>query len=317
MKLSRHFRRSLVLTPLLLAQVALAVPAHADNTQHNPSWGLDRIDQRDLPLDDLYTYDRWAGLGTDVYVLGTGIKVTHQEFSGRAIWGYNAVHGSANADKNGEGTHLAGLVGGTRYGVAKRATLIAVKVLGDNGSGTDTDLIDGIQWAVRRAVRGGSTNRSVVLISSSSSGLSPAVNKAVAAAVNAGVVVVVPAGNSNSDASSFSPASEPLAITVGALAHGILNNAETKTLSSNNGKSLDLFAPGADMPSAWIGSDTATQKRSGTGVAAALVAGTAASRLLTGPNPGAVATQLISSATTGHMISLGLTGTPNRILYSR
>jgi len=236
-----------------------------------PSWGLARMSSNKplphpLPKDLAYEYDSTAGAGTYGYVIDTGIRTTHHDFGGRAKWGKTTVPGSSDTDKAGHGTHVAGTIGGTKYGMAKKCTLIAVKVLGDNGSGSTTSVIAGIQWAVTDARAKGI--KKCVANMSLGGGKSDALNGAVAAAVKAGLTMVVAAGNDDKDAKNYSPASEPLAFTIGSI-----DDDDKKSSYSNWGKSLDLWGPGRNITSAWIRNDDDSNTISGTSMATPHIAG--------------------------------------------
>ncbi|MES3000540.1 MAG: S8 family peptidase [Pseudomonadota bacterium] len=275
-------------------------------TENSATWGLDRIDQADRPLDTIYHYER-TGLGVYAFIIDTGIRATHNEFAGRMVTGYDAVEdGNGTNDCDGHGTHVAGTVGGTTWGVAKQVQLVPVRVLDCNGSGSWSDVIAGLDFAANSTLRPAVANLSL------GGGASAAVNAAVANAVAKGVVVVVAAGNDNSSACKFSPASEPSAITVGAT-----TSSDARASYSNYGTCVDIFAPGSSITSAWNTSNTATNIISGTSMATPHVAGAAALVLQGSPtsSPAAVATLLMAQATTNRLTSLG-TGSPNRLLYS-
>ncbi|KAH8810550.1 serine protease [Flagelloscypha sp. PMI_526] len=241
-------------------------------TQTNAPWGLGRITSTSLlsaicfsTLNYQFQYDdAFAGNGVDVYVVDTGIRTTHSQFQGRARWG--ATFGpSASADGNGHGTHVAGTVGGSQFGLAKRVSLIAVKVLPDSGSGPWSDIISGINWSVGQAQ---SSGRPSIIQMSIYGDPSDAVDNAVTAAVNAGVHVVICAGNNNTDAENFSPPRNRFALTIGA---STIN--DTRASFSNFGIYVDVYAPGQDVISSWFTSDTAIATLSGTSMAAPHVSG--------------------------------------------
>jgi len=244
------------------------------NVQSQATWGIDRVSEATIVLDGQYEYDASAGEGVDSYVIDTGVQIGHQEFQGRAFWGANFADNN-NSDCNGHGTHVAGTMGGITYGVAKKTTLFAVKVLACSGSGTNEGVIAGVNWVVTSYQ---SRKRPSVANMSLGGGKSTALNLAVAAAVNAGVTFVVAAGNENNDACTRSPASEPLAITVGAT--GVDNDQGTQVDSrayfSNYGPCTTIFAPGLSITSAWIGSNSAIRIISGTSMASPHIAGVVA-----------------------------------------
>ncbi|MGW1956577.1 S8 family peptidase [Streptomyces sp. NPDC001920] len=278
-----------------------------DATQTNPpSWGLDRIDQKNLPLNSSYTYPDSAGQGVTTYVIDTGVRITHGDFGGRASYGYDAVDNDNTAqDGHGHGTHVAGTVAGTAYGVAKKAKVVGVRVLNNSGQGTTAQVVAGIDWVAQNAVKPAVANMS--LGGPADSALDTAVRNAVAS----GITFAVAAGNESTNASTRSPARVAEAITVGAT-----TNSDAKASYSNYGSALDLFAPGSSITSTWNTSDSATNTISGTSMASPHVAGAAALHLAANPSatPAQVASALTSAATTGVVTSPG-TGSPNRLLY--
>ncbi|KAG0640181.1 peptidase S8/S53 domain-containing protein [Tuber brumale] len=219
-------------------------------TQNNaPSWGLARMSHNEKLTPDTrttYTYDSSAGEGTRAYIIDTGILADHEDFGGRATFGHNAVPGSANTDRNGHGTHVAATIGGTKFGVAKKTALIGVKVLGDNGQGTNSGVIAGLQWAAEHAEADGVINQSVANMSLGGQA-SRAMNSAAAAVVRMGMTICAAAGNDDEPADTSSPASEPTVITVGAI-----DDQDAMTDFSNYGKLVDVLAPGRSITSAWI-----------------------------------------------------------------
>ena len=274
-------------------------------------WGLDRIDQRSLPLDNRYQFDN-RGQSVRVYIVDTGILLTHNEFKTatggtRAKFGFDAINdGQGMTDCNGHGTHNAGVVGGRTYGVAKSVQLISVRVLNCQGTGSISQVIAGIDWVTAHAVKPAVVNLTL------GSSLSPALNTAVTNSINSGVVYALAAGSSASDACQFSPGSVPDGLTVGAS-----DMTDKKASFSNIGTCSDLFAPGVNIKSAWRTSNTATSTLSGTTPATAHVAGAAAIYLAAHPTatPITVNNAVIANATTGKLTSIG-TGSPNRLLYT-
>jgi subtilisin family serine protease len=277
----------------------------ADVTQNNPPWGLDRIDQRNRPLSATYTYN-WTGSGVRAYVIDTGIRTSHTQFGGRASNVFDAFGGSG-ADCNGHGTHVAGTIGGSTYGVAKSALLRGVRVLDCNGSGSNSGVIAGVDWVRNNHIAPAVANMSL------GGGVSSALDTAVNNLSNAGVTIAVAAGNSNTNACNSSPARAANAITVGST-----TTTDARSSFSNFGTCLDIFAPGSGILSAWFSSNTATATLSGTSMASPHVAGVAA--LYKQANPSASATTIrnaiVNNATTNVVTNAG-TGSPNRLLYSR
>jgi subtilisin family serine protease len=275
-------------------------------TQSGATWGLDRIDQRDLPLNSSYTYAS-TGSGVRAYIIDTGIRAAHTDFGGRVISGATAISdGGGTADCNGHGTHVAGTVGGGVWGVAKGVSLVPVRVLGCDGSGTLSGVIAGVDW-----VRGQS-HRPAVANMSLGSGASSSLDTAVKNAIAAGITFVVAAGNSNVNACNYSPARVPEAITVGAT-----TSTDARASYSNIGSCLDLFAPGSGITSAWHTSNSATNTISGTSMASPHVAGVAALVLAGSPSltPDQVSSAIVAAATTGKVTSPGR-NSPNRLLFS-
>ncbi|MFC8147069.1 S8 family serine peptidase [Streptomyces paradoxus] len=271
-----------------------------------PSWGLDRIDQKSLPLNSSYTYPDSAGEGVTAYVIDTGVRITHGDFGGRASYGYDAVDNDNTAqDGHGHGTHVAGTVAGSAYGVAKKAKVVGVRVLNNSGQGTTAQVVAGIDWVARNAVKPAVANMSL------GGPGDTAIDTAVRNAITSGVTFVVAAGNESTNASTRSPARVTEAVTVGAT-----TSSDAKASYSNYGTVLDLFAPGSSITSAWSTSDSATNTISGTSMASPHVAGAAALHLAANPTatPAQVSAALTSAATTGVVTSPG-TGSPNRLLY--
>ena len=276
----------------------------ADATQSNPPWGLDRIDQRNLPLNATYIFN-WTGSGVRAYIIDTGIRTAHTQFGGRASNVFDAFGGSG-ADCNGHGTHVAGTVGGSTFGVAKNVMLRGVRVLNCSGSGSNSGVIAGVDWVRLNHIAPAVANMSL------GGGASSALDTAVNNLHNAGVSIAVAAGNSNANACNSSPARAANAITVGSI-----TQSGARSSFSNFGTCLDIFAPGSSIPSAWWTSNTATATLSGTSMASPHVAGVAA--LFKQANPSASSTTIrnaiVNGATTNVVGNPG-TGSPNRLLYS-
>ncbi|MER5770699.1 S8 family peptidase [Streptomyces sp. NPDC001985] len=275
-------------------------------TQTNPpSWGLDRTDQAALPLNQSYTYPDTAGEGVTAYVIDTGVRISHGDFGGRASYGYDAIDNDNTAqDGHGHGTHVAGTVAGTAHGVAKKARVVGVRVLNNAGSGTTAQVVAGIDWVTANAVKPAVANLSL------GGGADATLDAAVRNSIASGITYAIAAGNSNADASNYSPARVTEALTVGST-----TSTDARSSFSNHGSVLDLFAPGSAITSAWNTNDTATSSISGTSMAAPHVAGAAALHLAANPSatPAQVSTALTGAATTGVVTSPG-TGSPNRLL---
>jgi subtilisin family serine protease len=287
-------------------------PGAGLNPQPNASWGLDRIDQRYLPLDRYYGYHN-NGEGVNAYVIDTGILPTHSEFVGRAVALYDAVDREGTAiDCNGHGSHVAGIIGGRTFGVAKRVQLFGVRVLNCQGTGTWSDVIDGVNFvtwhhrqpsqqgipAVANMSLAGSTNR--------------AAEAAVRNSIRAGVTYVVAAGNGNADAAGYSPAGLVEAITVGAT-----DRYDSRAEFSNYGSTLDIFAPGVSITSAWIGGVDMYATATGTSMASPHVAGVVALYLQDhrAASPATVRSAVVGNSTVGLIINPGQES-PNRLLFT-
>ena len=278
-------------------------------TQPNPTWGLDRIDQRDLPLDKSYTYPSSAGV--TAYIIDTGVRQTHQDFGGRARSGRDFIDNDDNTDDcQGHGTHVAGTVAGSAYGVAKDAKVVGVRVLNCQGSGTWAQVIAGVDWTAANAVKPAVANMSL------GGGANDALDTAIKNAIAKGITFAIAAGNGDifgrpQDACTVSPARTPEAITVGAT-----QNTDASASFSNFGTCLDIWAPGVGITSAWKDSDTATNTISGTSMATPHVAGGAALVLAANPTftPAQVRDKLVADATNGKVTNPGA-GSPNKLLF--
>jgi subtilisin family serine protease len=272
-----------------------------------PSWGLDRIDQRALPLNNSYTYPTTAS-GVKAYIIDTGIRFSHTDFGGRAVSGVDEIDGGTADDGNGHGTHVAANVGGSSYGVAKGATLVAVRVLNSAGSGTTAQVAAGIDWVTGDHQAG----QLAVANMSLGGGVDTTLDNAVATSIADGVPYAIAAGNDNgANACNTSPARVPAAITVGAT-----TSSDARASFSNIGTCLDIFAPGQSITSAWNTSDTATNTISGTSMATPHVTGVSALVLAQNPSftPQQVRDYLVNNATNGVVTNAG-SGSPNKLLY--
>ena len=269
------------------------------------TWGLDRIDQRSRPLSGSYSYD-FAGSGVTAYVVDSGILSSHSDFGGRVRSGYTAVaDGNGTSDCNGHGTHVAGTIGGTTYGVAKSVSLVAVRVLDCSGSGSWSGVIAGLDWVATDHAAG----TPAVANMSLGGGASSTVDSAVQAVIADGVTVVVAAGNSNADACATSPARVPSALTIGAT-----DSADIRASFSNFGPCVDLFAPGVSITSDW--NNGSTNVISGTSMASPHVAGAVSVLLSQMPatTPADISAKVVGLATSGVVANAG-TGSPNRLLF--
>ncbi|MFF4245796.1 S8 family peptidase [Streptomyces sp. NPDC001822] len=289
-----------------VAKVVQNKKFHIDATQDDPpSWGLDRIDQAETAGDGAYTYPDAAGDGVTAYVIDTGVRVTHTDFGGRATSGFDAVDNDDDADDgNGHGTHVAGTIAGSAYGVAKKAKIVAVRVLDDAGSGTTEQVVAGIDWVTANHKGPSVANMSL------GGGADPALDAAVQKAIASGVTFAVAAGNESSDAGEGSPSRVPEAITVASS-----TKDDEQSSFSNFGSVVDIYAPGSDITSAWNESDDATNTISGTSMATPHVVGAAAVYLGGHPDatPEAVATALTGGATPD-AIGNATEGTANKLL---
>jgi subtilisin family serine protease len=282
----------------------------ASTIQTGATWGLDRIDQANLPLSTTFSYTN-TGLGVHAYIVDTGARMSHTQFTGRISSGFDAIDGGSADDCNGHGTHVAGTVGGTTVGVAKAVSLVVVRVLDCAGSGTNSGVIAGVDWVGNNAIKPAVANLSL------GGGASTALDAAVNSAISKGVSFVVAAGNGNQGgkaqpACNYSPARVANAITVSAT-----GNTDAKASYANYGTCVDIFAPGNSILSAWYTGDTAGATISGTSMASPHVAGVAALYLQsnTTASPAAVSSAITSGATLNKVTSPG-SGSPNRLLFT-
>ncbi|MFF7847573.1 S8 family peptidase [Streptomyces sp. NPDC007910] len=277
-----------------------------NETQENPpSWGLDRVDQADTAGDQKYTYPDAAGEGVTAYVIDTGVRVSHGDFGGRASDGFDAIDNDNTAqDGNGHGTHVAGTIAGSAHGVAKKAKIVAVRVLDDNGSGTTEQVIAGIDWVTENHQGPSVANMSL------GGSADPALDEAVKKAIASGVTFGVAAGNESSDAGQGSPSRVAEAITVASS-----TKDDQQSSFSNFGAVVDIYAPGSDITSAWNDSDTGTKTISGTSMATPHVVGAAAVYLAGHPDatPAQVAGALVGGAS-ADKIGNASPGTANKLL---
>jgi subtilisin family serine protease len=276
---------------------------HLSATQTNAPWGLDRTDQRDRPLNGTYVYNR-TGSGVYAYIIDSGIRTSHNQFGGRAVNVWDGTGGNGQ-DCNGHGTHVAGTIGGSTYGMAKQVQLRGVRVFGCSGGTTNSMIIAAVDWVRQNRVNPAVANMSL------GGGLSSALNTAVNNLSNSGVFVAVAAGNSSANACNYSPASASGAYTVASS-----TSSDARSSFSNYGSCVNIYAPGSSIQSAWHTSNSATNTISGTSMASPHVAGLAA--LIKQTNPGAshaaIANWMTDNATTNR-ISGNPSGTPNRLIF--
>lgn len=277
---------------------------YSTGSQNNATWGIDRSDQRSLPLNSTYKYSTEASNVT-AFIIDTGINTGHEDFGGRAKWGINTAD-RKDEDCNGHGSHVAGTVGGAKYGIAKGVKLIGVKVLRCDGKGHSSGVIKGIEWAASQKRGPAVANMSL------GSPASQTTDDAVRAAVRKGLTMVVAAGNTNEDACNFSPARTSEAITVNSS-----DKNDRRSSFSNYGRCTDIFAPGSSITSAWMGRRNATKTISGTSMATPHVAGSVALMLAKNPDltPAQVAQKLYANSTKNKIKDIG-TGSPNRLLFT-
>ena len=284
----------------------------ASTTETGATWGIDRIDQRALPLSTTYNYTN-TGAGVTAYIIDTGIRFDHSEFGGRAVTGFDAVtSGGTAADCNGHGTHVSGTVGGATYGVAKGVRLVAVRVLGCNGSGSTSGVVAGIDWVTSNHAAGTPAVANMSLGGSASTALDNAVRNS----IGDGVSYAIAAGNGNfigiaQDACKYSPARVAEAMTIGAT-----DKTDRKASWSNYGNCVDWFAPGVSITSAWYTSSTATNTISGTSMATPHTTGVAALYLQSNPgaSPQTVRDALYAATTKGIVTSSRTTN--NHLLFT-
>ena len=291
-----------------VATIEPDITMQATVDQSGAEWGLDRIDQQSLPLSGTYSYPASAGAGVKVYVVDTGVRSTHTELAGRVAPGFSVIaDGNGTEDCNGHGTHVAGTIAGTTFGVAKAATIVPIRVFDCFGSGTLSAVVAGLDWVLTF------NNGAPAVVNMSLGGaISPTVDAAVQKVIAAGVPVVVAAGNSNVDACGTSPGRVAGAITVGAT-----TSTDSRASYSNFGSCVDIFAPGDLVTSAGYFSDTSTTIKSGTSMATPHVAGAVALLKSVQPSltPAAAASALATNATPGVVTNAG-TGSPNRLLFA-
>ncbi len=307
-QMNEHQARAMARNPKVKLVEEDAMATIVGTQPNPPSWGLDRVDQRNLPLNASYTWD-FDGTGVNAYVIDTGIRLTHQDFGGRVFHGTDTVGDGQNGnDCHGHGTHVAGTLGGSSYGVAKNVRLFRVRVLNCAGNGSESGIIAGVDWVTANRILPAVANMSLTIF-----GISTSLDTAVNNSVNSGVFYSIAAANFNADACNYSPARAANAYTVAAS-----TQTDARASFSNFGTCVEIFAPGEGITSDWYTSDTATNTISGTSMAAPHVAGAAAILLSSNSSltPAQVASTLTNNATVGVLTNIGA-GSPNRLLYTR
>lgn len=290
--------------------IVMTDPYNGSGPQLNAPWGLDRIDQRYLPLTRTYTF-AGTGQGVNAYVIDTGIYPSHADFKGRASAAYDAL-GENGLDCNGHGTHVAGTIGSSTFGVAKNVRLFGVRVLGCSGSGAWSDVINGVNWVTWHRQQPAQRESPAVANISLGGAAESSVDVAVRNSIRANVTYVVAAGNADADARLYSPGRLPDAITVAAT-----DMLDRRGTFSNWGPAVDLFAPGVQITSTWIGGELLIRTLTGTSMASPHVAGAAALYLQShrSASPAAVRSALVGASTNGVISEVGQ-GTPNRLLFA-
>ncbi|KAI9099894.1 peptidase S8/S53 domain-containing protein [Phlyctochytrium arcticum] len=298
-------------TANLSASFISAISGNDTQLQRNPPWGLDRISHREPGFLGVYPYPPNGGVGIDIYVVDTGCNTNHQDFGGRARFGAS-FSPNGNDDGNGHGTHVAGTAAGTIYGVAKGANIIAVKVLDNDGQALISQVIKGVEWVLQQ-IRARPTRRAVINMSLGGGGKSALLNNVISQAVQLDVPVAAAAGNNNTDACLTSPGDSEFVLTVGAS-----DENDRRATFSNWGRCVKIMAPGTNITSTWITSNTATRIAQGTSMASPHVAGLMALVLSTYPNATAsdVYNILLDVASTDVLDKSTLQGGADRLLYN-
>jgi cerevisin len=285
----------------------VSIHRNTASQENPPSWGLPRTNQREFESKEEYIFPAGSGSGVDVYVVDTGVFIEHKDFEGRASWGFSTI-AAPDVDGNGHGTHVATTIAGKKYGIAKKAHIIAVRVLNASGSGTMADVVAGVNFVTANAKK---TKKKSVANMSLGGGFSLALNAAVAVAIESGVSFAVAAGNSNADACRYSPASVPTAISTGAS-----DVADNVAQFSNYGKCVTLFAPGVAITGGWIGSPENFRTISGTSMASPHVAGVAALLLSEEDYTPAELKKKLVEVSTKNKLNRLKPNSPNFLLYN-